>query len=163
MVLGFLNSAGDVEHGQHAEDERLEKRHEQLQGQQKPGGKRNEQSGAWQAHDQRDRLSGEQPPDEPIEAREQKHDREQDVAAHDVAEESDREGKRARQMAEDLDHEHERGQPDDRSAQMLHVAHHALLPDANPVVGEEDNDGAGDGRVQVGRGSHQPRDEAHEV
>ena len=74
-----------------------------------------------------------------LEADHEEEDGEEDVAGHHVAEEAERERQRPREMADQLDRNHERRQRRNRPHEVLQVGDRALRADADVVVGEEDD------------------------
>ena len=106
MVLGLFDRSGDVQHRQHHEDERLQKRHQDLQRIQKSDGERDRDDATEPADDRARHAARQRPPDQAVQAHQEEDHREQDVAADDVAEEPERQRERAREMADDLDDEH---------------------------------------------------------
>src|SRR2546423_10822824 len=108
MVLGFLDRPRDVEHRQHHENERLEKRHQDLQRIQEPDGEGDHHDPTEAADDGSQRAAGQRPADEALKAHQEEDDGQQDVAAYHVAEQPQRERQRPRQVADDLDDEHQR-------------------------------------------------------
>src|SRR5438132_3963405 len=88
MVLGFLDRSRDVEHRQHHEDERLEKRHQDLQRIEKADREHDRDGAADSADDGARRAARQRPADQAVQAHQQEDDGEQDVTADHVAEES---------------------------------------------------------------------------
>src|SRR2546427_9479938 len=85
MVLGFLDRPRDVEHRQHHENERLEKRHQDLQGIQEPDGEDDHHDATEATDDGSQRAAGQRPADEALKAHQEEDDGQQDVAAYHVA------------------------------------------------------------------------------
>src|SRR3990170_1083053 len=107
VMLGLLNGAGNVEHRKHDEDERLQECDEDLQ--------RVQESDREHDHDQRrggakenaPQRARQRPAKHPIEPHEEEEDREQDVPAGHVAEESERQRERPGHVTDDLDGDHQ--------------------------------------------------------
>jgi hypothetical protein len=112
-------------------------------------------------------------------ARQQEHHGEKDSALRHVAKESEGQGERTREMAEDLDDEEERDQhqlegkvdraigeqlgAQQRPGEVLEIREKTDLAYADHVIGDEDNEGARDGRVEVAGGRHQSRDQPEQI
>src|SRR5512145_1288522 len=107
MVLLVLERAGDVEHRQHDEDERLEERHQDLQRVEEADREGDHHQPADPADEDPGGIPGQRPADEAVEPHEKEDDGEQDVPAEHVAEEPERERERAREVTDGLDDEHQ--------------------------------------------------------
>src|SRR5215831_5257718 len=107
-MLGFLDSACDVEHGEHAENESLQERHQKLEREEEPAGESDQQQRAGHAETERTDSARKGPRDHA--GRQQEHHGQEDMASRHVAEKPESQGERTREMAEDLDDEEERDQ-----------------------------------------------------
>src|SRR6185369_992468 len=126
VMLGLLDGSRDVEHREHHEDERLEERHQDLERVQEPDGEDNHHQAAEAADDGAERIAGQGPADEAVEAHQEEDDRQQDVTAEHVAEQPQRERQRPGQVADDLDDEHQRLQRERyRPHEMLQIGERA--------------------------------------
>src|SRR5436190_1511477 len=74
MVLRILDRACNVDHGQKAEDERLQKRHEDLQWEQEADGEGDHDGAARQPEKKASQLARQRPAEEPAQPREQEND-----------------------------------------------------------------------------------------
>src|SRR5581483_7481720 len=121
VVLGFLDRGRDVQHGQLAEDEGLDEGDQDLQRKQETHDEHDHDDRRRGPHRDASEGAGERPAQHPVEAHHEEEDGEQDVAGHHVAEEAEGQGERARAVADDLDHEHQRLQQGrDRAREVLH-------------------------------------------
>ena len=92
---------------------------------------------------------------------ETKEDQQDKFVAVHVAEETEGEGKGAAQVADDLNGKHDRRQPPDRSDEMLEIFE-AVIPDSDHVGGEEYDECAGGGGVEVRRWREEARNQSDE-
>src|SRR5690554_2380884 len=118
LVLVVRDGASDVHHAEETEDERLDEGHEETE------------AHGQHRHDQRDQ------------AREEPEDL---VVAVHVAEETNGQRQGPGEVADHLDHEHERGEPPDRPEEVLHVAR-AVRLDADHVRHDEHREAEDRGR-----------------
>src|SRR5438876_584323 len=126
-VLGVLDGPRDVEHREHHEDEGLKERDQQLERIEEAHGEGDGDQTADAAHHRARRAAGQRPADQAVEAHEEENDRQQDVTAHHVAEQPQRQRQRPREMADDLDRHHQRREPHHRAHEVLDVGDRALL------------------------------------
>ena len=93
-------------------------------------------------------------------------DHDHHLLAEDVAEETQRQRQHARQVADELDDQHQRRGPDRRAGhhgEVLQVVDDALLAEAHQVVEDPHRDGAAERDVDVRRRRHQAGDLADGV
>src|SRR6185369_1991899 len=132
LLVRVLQRTLDVDHGQQHEDEGLDERYQD----------------AHQHHRQRHQERGQTEED----------DQHQLVAVH-VAEQTQGEGDDPAEVTDHLDEEHHGSKPGDGAQEVLDVAG-AVLLDTHDVGGDEDDDRAGRGGVDVGgrreEARHQP-------
>src|SRR5438552_1132934 len=161
-VLGF-ERARDVNHREHDEDEGLEERHQDLQGEQEPDREEDRRDRAERRDEdaEESRRAGEAPRRKPHGHEEEAG--QQDVPAQHVAEKAHRERERAGEVADQLNRDHEGREPRHGPGEVLQVGGEPMLPDPDPVVGAEDHEGAGQGGVEVVRRGGEAGDEPEEV
>src|SRR3972149_6355015 len=85
VMLGFLNGAGNVEHREHDENERLQERDKDLQRVQEPDRERDHDQRRGSAEQDAPQRARQRPAQHAVEAHEKKEDREQNMPAGHVA------------------------------------------------------------------------------
>src|SRR5438132_5411236 len=138
LISVFFRRDGtaEVHHRQHDEDECLQDRPEDSEGHHRPG------------DDDRNQPA---------------EDAGGGMFAKDIAEKTHAQREDAGKVSDDLDHEHEREQPPDRTAEVFQIVQQALGLDALIVVIEEGGECQSEGRVRIAGGRLQEVEEAEDV
>src|SRR5664280_65063 len=133
VLLGY--GSGDVDRGQHDEDERLDEGPEDPQAHHRGNEKR---------QDHKEHAGGR-------------------VLAEDVAEQAQRERKHARQVRDDLDRHHQREEPPDRPHELFGVLDRTQSAQPHDVVEQERRQRQGERRARVRRWRLQEEDQPERV